>query len=95
MNISKPVTEVNIPGHDIVGSSNEVNFSSNPSTTTYGPSKSALPVQSQVDNIGHVIGQDENKTRRRFRQCKINIKYICVKCQVRLHANCFEQFHTK
>lgn len=93
MKTNKPVTKDNIQGQDILGPSNQVNF---PSNSNCGrPSQSTLPMEIQVDNIDHVIVQDENKTKRRFRQCKINTIYIFVKCQVQLHANRFEQFHTK
>lgn len=69
------------------------NISSKPN---YGrPSRSALPLEVRFDNIGHVIVEEENKTRRRCRQCKNNTIYMCAKCQVHLHTNCFELFHTR
>lgn len=93
MKMNEPNTEDNIQGQNIAGPSNQINFPSNPN---YGrPSKSALPMEIRVDNVGHVIVEHENKARRRCRQCKNNIIYMCVKCRVHLHANCFEQFHTK
>lgn len=93
MKMDEPVTGDNIQDQDITRPSNEINL---PSNTNYGrPSKSALPMEIRVDNVGHVIVEDKNKTRRRCRQCKNNTIYMCVKCQVHLHANCFEQFHTK
>nr|CAH7746852.1 unnamed protein product [Callosobruchus chinensis] len=37
----------------------------------YGrPSRNALPAAIRFDNIGHMIVEQENKTRRRCRQCK-------------------------
>lgn len=60
----------------------------------YGrPSKNALPIEVRFDNIGHIIMEHENKARRRCRQCKSNTIYMCKKCQVHLHTDCFNQFH--
>nr|CAH7734201.1 unnamed protein product [Callosobruchus chinensis] len=61
----------------------------------YGrPSRNALPAAIRFDNIGHMIVEQENKTRRRCRQCKNNTIYMCAKCQVHLHSDCFKIFHT-
>ncbi|XP_022175761.1 piggyBac transposable element-derived protein 3-like [Myzus persicae] len=93
MKMNEPAPENNIQDQDTSGPSNQINLSFNPN---YGrPSKSALPVEIRVDNFGHVIVEDKNKARRRCRQCKSTTIYKCVKCQVHLHANCFEKFHTK
>lgn len=93
MKTNEPAIEGNIQSQHVAGPSTEVNLLSNPS---YGrPSKGALPMEIRVDNIGHVIVEEENKTRRRCRLCKNNTIYMCLKCQVHLHANCFEQFHSK
>jgi hypothetical protein len=93
MKMNEPVMEDNIQGQDIARSSNQINLTSNPN---YGrPSKSALPMEIRVDNVGHVIVEDKNKARRRCRLCKNNTLYMCVKYQVHLHVNCFEQFHSK
>jgi len=84
MKMNQPVVENNIQGQDIAGPNHQVNFPHNPN---YGrPSKTALPIEIRVDNIGHVIVADENKARRRCRQCKSNTIHMCVKCQVHLHA---------
>lgn len=93
MKMNESAPENNIQDQDTSRPSNQINLSFNPN---YGrPSKSALPVEIRVDNIGHVIVEDKNKARRRCRQCKSTTIYMCVKCQVHLHANCFEKFHTK
>ena len=58
------------------------------------PSKTALPTELRFDHIGHIIIEEENKARRRCRQCKSTTIYMCKKCQVHLHPDCFEVFHT-
>ncbi|CAH0713964.1 unnamed protein product, partial [Brenthis ino] len=59
------------------------------------PSKNALPTNIRFDNIGHVIGEQESKRRRRCRQCRSTTIYMCKKCQVHLHADCFKIFHSR
>lgn len=93
MKMHEPVIEDDIHRIDIAGPSDQVNFSVRPN---YGrPSKSALPKEIRFDNVGHVIVEEENKARRRCRQCKNNTIYMCSKCQVHLHTNCFQSFHSK
>nr|CAH7715375.1 unnamed protein product [Callosobruchus chinensis] len=56
-------------------------------------SRNALPAAIRFDNIGHMIVEQENKPRRRCRQCKNNTIYMCAKCQVHLHSDCFKIFY--
>lgn len=67
-----------------------------PSTSAWGrPSKSSLPSDVRFDNVGHNIVREEEGRRRRCRLCKTNSVYMCAKCKVHLHADCFDQFHMK
>jgi len=62
MNMNESPIEDNVQGQYIAGPSNQIHFPSNPN---YGrPSKSALPMEIQVDNFDHAIVKDENKARR-------------------------------
>ena len=66
------------------------------SQSTYGRrSKSALPDIIRFDNIGHIIIRDVNSARKKCRFCKSNTIYLCKKCKVHLHPDCFENFHLK
>lgn len=69
------VTEDNIQRQDVAGPSNQINL---PCNQNYGrPSESALPMETRVNNAGYVIAENENKVRRRYRQCKNNTIYMC------------------
>lgn len=93
MKMDEAAIEEEIQDEDTVGPSEQIKF---PSKLNFGrPSKSALPMDIRFDNVGHVIVEEENKARRRCRKCKSNTIYMCAKCKVHLHANCFELFHTK
>lgn len=70
-------------------------FLSNPNINMGRPSKNALPTNIRYDNVGHVIEEHENKCRRRCRQCRSTTIYMCKKCQVHLHADCFKIFHSR
>lgn len=59
------------------------------------PSQSALPGDDRFDNIGHIIIREVNSARKRCRFCKSNTIYLCRKCKVHLHPECFENFHMK
>ena len=54
-----------------------------------------IPVPDEVrhDNVGHIILMGEDKARRRCKVCKSHTIYICGKCKVHLHTNCFEAYH--
>ncbi|XP_033229693.1 piggyBac transposable element-derived protein 3-like [Belonocnema kinseyi] len=93
MRMDEQAIENDIQGEERTGSGYQVSF---PSRRIYGrPSKVALPMDIRFDNVGHVIIEEENKARRRCRQCKNNTIYMCAKCHVHLHANCFDLFHAK
>lgn len=70
-------------------------FLGNSNTNLGRPSKNAIPSNIRFDNIGHVIEEHESKRRRRCRQCRSTTIYMCKKCQVHLHANCFKIFHSR
>lgn len=66
------------------------------SSSSYGrPSKSALPGDIRFDNIGHIIIREANSARKKCRFCKSTTIYVCKKCNVHLHPDCFEAFHIK
>lgn len=66
------------------------------SNPLYGrPSKSALPDDIRFDNVGHVIIRDTNSARKKCRICKSNTIYLCRKCKVHVHPDCFENYHMK
>lgn len=46
----------------------------------------------RTDRIGHLIRKGESKYRR-CKQCQSRTVYLCSKCQVPLHPDCFENFH--
>ncbi|XP_033231513.1 piggyBac transposable element-derived protein 3-like [Belonocnema kinseyi] len=93
MKMDEPAIENYIQGEERTESGDHVSCASRPN---YGrPSKGSLPMDIRFDDIGHVIIEEENKARRRCRQCKSNTIYMCAKCHVHLHTNCFGPFHTK
>lgn len=51
------------------------------------------PNEIRTDKVGHVIIQEAAKARRRCRVCHSATIYMCKKCNVHVHANCFEVFH--
>lgn len=53
------------------------------------------PTEVRMDNVGHVIVQEPTKARRRCRVCHSATIYMCKKCNVHIHANCFQTFHNK
>jgi len=57
------------------------------------PSKNALPRSIKMDDIGHLIIRKQ--IRRRCRNCQSQTIYLCKKCNVFLHPDCFEEFHKK
>lgn len=66
------------------------------SNSSYGrPSKSALPGDIRFDNIGHIIIRNAKSARKKYRLCKSNKIYLCKKCNVHLHPDCFDIFHTR
>ncbi|KAK9702261.1 hypothetical protein QE152_g30066 [Popillia japonica] len=66
---------------------------SQPSTSKGRPSKSSLPQEVRSDRrIAHLIIRQEENQRRRCRVCKTNSLYICEKCKVHLHPDCFANF---
>lgn len=67
-----------------------------PQQLNYGrPSKNSLPEQIRYDNIGHLIKRHPENARKKCRMCKNHSIYLCMKCKVHLHPDCFEGFHTK
>lgn len=59
------------------------------------PSSSRVPSELRLDNIGHVITKADNKARRRCKICHNHTIFLCKRCNVHLHTDCFEQYHTK
>lgn len=55
------------------------------------PSKIALPDIIRLDNVGHIIIRERNNARKKCRLCKSI--YLCKKCKIHLHPDCFEGFH--
>lgn len=49
------------------------------------------PREIRIDSSGHVISRTDS--RRRCRVCKSQTIYICERCKVYLHADCFRQYH--
>lgn len=48
----------------------------------------------KFDNIGHLVSYSE--TDRKYKVCKKNSKFVCIKCQIGLHPKqCFIMYHTK
>ncbi|XP_033228842.1 piggyBac transposable element-derived protein 3-like [Belonocnema kinseyi] len=93
MKMDEPAIENYIQGEERTESGDHVSCASRPN---YGrPSKGSLNMDIRFDDVGHVIIEEENKARRRCRQCKSNTIYMCAKCHVHLHKNCFGPFHTK
>lgn len=56
---------------------------------------SSTPFELRTDKVGHIITQEDRKARRRCRVCHSATIYMCKKCNVHIHANCFEAFHKK
>ncbi|XP_050064316.1 piggyBac transposable element-derived protein 3-like [Aphis gossypii] len=57
------------------------------------PSKNALPTAIRKYDIGHLIIR--KNVRRRCRNCQSQTIYLCIKCNVFLHPDCFQEFHEK
>lgn len=57
------------------------------------PSEIELPDEVRRDNVGHIILRDPEDRRRRCRHCKSQTIYLCAKCDVGLHPDCFLNFH--
>lgn len=49
----------------------------------------------RFDKSGHSIIFHETKARRRCRVCHKHTMYICQRCNVHLHVNCFASYHEK
>lgn len=54
-----------------------------------------VPNEIRTDQSGHLIIQHELKTRRRCKVCHSQTIYMCKRCNVHIHTNCFQQYHTK
>jgi hypothetical protein len=52
-----------------------------------------LPNAIRKDKVGHIIVRDEKISRRWCRVCSSQTIYVCQKCNVHLHTDCFSQFH--
>lgn len=64
------------------------------SNTNLGrPSKNALPTTIRTDDIGLLIIRKD--VRRRCRNCQSQTIYLCKKCDMFLHPDCFEKFNEK
>lgn len=63
-------------------------------STVGRPSKEPIPSEVRLDRVGHVIMKHPDKARRRCKQCKSHTIYLCAKCQIHLHTDCFVNYHT-
>lgn len=52
----------------------------------------SVPDEVRLDNVGHVIIKEKNKARSRCKLCNSHTIYICAKCNVHLHTDCFEGY---
>ena len=59
------------------------------------PSRLTLPDDIRYDNMGRVIVGEVNRSRKKCRFCKNHTIYLCKKCNVYLHPDCFKSFHIK
>lgn len=59
------------------------------------PSRDPVPNEVRLDRVGHVIIKHSEKARRRCKQCQNHTIFMCDKCKVHLHTDCFEVFHKK
>lgn len=59
------------------------------------PPKEPVPNEVRLDKVGHVIIKHSEKVRRRCKHCQSHTIYLCDKCKVHLHTDCFETFHKK
>ncbi len=69
---------------------------SEPSTSHTGrPSAFQEQILKSVtkDKIAHIIVRNPSDSRRRCRLCHSHTVTICKKCNVPVHAKCFETFH--
>lgn len=56
------------------------------------PAPSSVPNEVRLDSSAHLILKQE--TRRRCRVCHSQTIYLCGRCNVYLHASCFDQYHS-
>lgn len=49
--------------------------------------------QKQKDRTGHIITKNPENKRRRCKMCSSQTVTMCKKCNVAVHAKCFEDFH--
>lgn len=56
-------------------------------------STSSIPSPARLDDIGHIIERNSENWRRRCRLCKSTTVFMCNKCRVPLHSNCFKEYH--
>lgn len=59
------------------------------------PSTSRVISELRYDNIGHFIFKSPTNSRRRCKICSSQTVFLCKKCNVPLHTDCFESYHTK
>lgn len=58
------------------------------------PPREPVPKEVRFDKVGHTIIRHEEKARRRCKMCKNHTIYLCIRCNVHLHADCFDRFHS-
>lgn len=58
-------------------------------TTSY------VPNEVRTHESGHLIVKDELKVRRRCKVCHSQTIYMCKRCNVHIHADCFNEYHSK
>lgn len=56
-------------------------------------STSSLPSSVRLDNVGHIIEKNSENWRRRCRLCRSTTVFMCNKCRIPLHSNCFKKYH--
>ncbi|KAK4877545.1 hypothetical protein RN001_010051 [Aquatica leii] len=78
-----------------VSMENESNASTSATVNKGRPSALANIDEIRFDNLGHIIVAHETKARRRCKLCKNATIYMCKKCSVHLHSNCFQKYHIK
>lgn len=59
------------------------------------PSKIALPNGIRFDSTRHIIRRTVDSARKKCRLCENNSFYLCKKCKLHLHPDCFKNLYKK
>lgn len=54
-----------------------------------------VPIEVRQDQSGHIIVKHELKCRRRCKICHSQTIYLCKRCNVYIHPDCFDEYHRK